>query len=308
MAFVYWIKHIDHTDIFSEGYVGITSRTVELRWKQHLNDAKKNSKYRVHRAINKYGADITISVVLEGSTEYCQMIESSLRPTENIGYNHAPGGAATTLGVKYSEEIRKKISDKAKGRQVSEETRKKMSEAQLKRAPASEATRKKLSKNNLGKKMSDEAKEKISKANKGKTRIFSEEHKANLRLAYVPRKISEETREKIRANAIGRVKSPEAIAKFAAAMTGRNLWENSAARKDLWAIADDFKRAVEKFPRKSARYIAETLGHTQCNPWKLVDKIKAGWNPSEDSAYLSWLSEYNKTKETENVAQTSPSP
>lgn len=301
MAFVYWIKHKDHTDIFCEGYVGITSRTVEQRWKQHLVDSnKKPPKYRVHRAIAKHKEDIVVTTILEGSLEYCQEIEAKLRPAPNIGYNHAPGGSSTTLGTKLSEETCKKISEKAKGRTVSDETRKKLSESSLNRPPVSEETRKKLSDINKGRKVSEETKAKLSKANKGKTRTFSEEHIKNLKAAYVYRECSEETREKIRAKATGRVKSAEAIAKFSAAMTGRELWENSAARKDLWASADKFKNLVNEFPNMSAKKIAMKLGYENCNPWKLVDKLKAGWNPSEDAKYLAWLEQYNK-KEADNA-------
>jgi len=34
----------------------------------------------------------------------------------------------------------------------------------------------------------------------------------------------------------------------------------------------------------------------------MYDKIKSGWVPSDDPAFILWLTEYNKTKEAEDAA------
>ena len=41
MAIVYWIRRPEHTDIFSEGYVGVTSRSLEERIADHVKVARK---------------------------------------------------------------------------------------------------------------------------------------------------------------------------------------------------------------------------------------------------------------------------
>ena len=92
-------------------------------------------------------------------------------------------------GLKYSEEIRKKISEATK-RQMTEEVRKKISEAGKGNKYAlghkrSEETKRKLSEAHKGKKLSDETKKKLSEANKGEKNKF------------YGRKHSEETKKKI---------------------------------------------------------------------------------------------------------------
>ena len=89
---VYWIHKPEHTDIFTEGYVGITNKQVSKRWYHHKLDARQDGSLPVHRAINKYN-DIIFEVILATDhREYCQEIEKKLRPTINIGWNVAQGG------------------------------------------------------------------------------------------------------------------------------------------------------------------------------------------------------------------------
>lgn len=85
----YWIRHKDHSDIFSEGYVGISSNHVK-RWKDH----EKNSENpHLLNAILKYGWDNIIKeIIVKASKEYCIYIEEKLRPSENLGWNIAKGG------------------------------------------------------------------------------------------------------------------------------------------------------------------------------------------------------------------------
>ena len=156
MAFVYWIKSPKDTDIFSQGYVGITSRTVSQRLKQHINLSKREDT-PVNRLLRT--GDYEVITICECSIEYAGYLENKLRPSEFIGLNRAGGGnivkmttegresvskalrgvpkpkhvvdamnsARMLLGV--SDETRIKISKANKGRRVSDETRKKMSEA-----------------------------------------------------------------------------------------------------------------------------------------------------------------------------------
>lgn len=89
---VYWIHKPEHTNIFTEGYVGITNKQVSKRWYKHKLDAREDGSLPIHRAINKYD-DIIFEVILAADNrEYCQDIEKKLRPTINIGWNVAQGG------------------------------------------------------------------------------------------------------------------------------------------------------------------------------------------------------------------------
>ena len=76
---VYWIHKPEHTDILTEGYVGITNKQVSKRWYKHKLDAREDGLLPVHRAINKYD-DIIFEVILAADNrEYCQEIEKKLR-------------------------------------------------------------------------------------------------------------------------------------------------------------------------------------------------------------------------------------
>jgi len=86
---LYWIHHTDHTDIFSQGYVGV-SNNVKKRWSDH---AWKAQNAHLANAISKYGWNSLVKeVVLIADDGYCLNIESKLRPTANIGWNITFGG------------------------------------------------------------------------------------------------------------------------------------------------------------------------------------------------------------------------
>jgi hypothetical protein len=117
MAAVYWIHLPEHTDFTSQGYIGFTSKKVSHRFRQHKNDAyrEKCKHFPIYRAIRKYGELIVVDTLVEGSNEYCLMIEQKLRPTVKIGWNTQRGGEKGNLGMKSSEETRNKISVSGKG-------------------------------------------------------------------------------------------------------------------------------------------------------------------------------------------------
>lgn len=87
---LYWICHKDHTDIFSQGYVGV-SKNTEARFKRH---SKYSENQHLNSAIKKYGWDNLIKqIILIGEDKYCYDLESKIRPTRQIGWNIAEGGA-----------------------------------------------------------------------------------------------------------------------------------------------------------------------------------------------------------------------
>lgn len=124
---VYWIHHPEHTDMFTQGYVGVTNR-YKRRLYEHTRQ-KKN--YHFKNAINKYGWDTLVKKQLIFADEnYCYDIEKKLRPSENIGWNLAIGGgkppmfcgklfqlgqASWNKGKKHSEKHLKNMSQARKG-------------------------------------------------------------------------------------------------------------------------------------------------------------------------------------------------
>lgn len=92
---IYWIRAKDHSDIMSEGYIGV-SKDANKRWKYGHFWSHKNSRHdnpRLSNAIAKHGWDNLVKEILVmGSEDYCYEIEKKLRPTEEIGWNLAVGG------------------------------------------------------------------------------------------------------------------------------------------------------------------------------------------------------------------------
>ena len=104
MTKVYWIRHIKHNDVLSEGYVGITNN-LDVRLKYHT---ERNTNKKLRNAINKYGDEIIVDVLYEYDTEEAAIQkEEELRPKEFIGWNLAPGGGKPPSIKDYPEAIDK---------------------------------------------------------------------------------------------------------------------------------------------------------------------------------------------------------
>ena len=204
MAFVYWLRLPEHTDPKSQGYVGVTSRTVEFRFKRHVFDTEKGKARCAHlaNAIKKHGAaGIVRETLCCADFEYCLALEKQLRPMPGIGRNVGAGGRAPALGRKVSEDTRAKLSEAWKTRTVSEETCAKISRAakgnqRAKGKTPSPEVREKLRLANLGKPLSEETKAKLSEAHKGKK--HSPEHVAKRAAAHKGAIRSEEARQRMR--------------------------------------------------------------------------------------------------------------
>lgn len=204
--YVYWIHLPEHTDITSQGYVGITKLDVKHRFELHKKaKPRKGMRHTVIMyALAKYKDTVVIETLLEGSREYCLMIENKLRPDRGIGWNVAVGGSAPMLGVEVSDSTRKKLSAFQKGRKHTPELRKINSEAQKR-------------------------------------------YRASL-----------------------------------------NPWDDPHTNSPVWLLAEqlytDFK-TLEHFGRRS---VSKRYDKPVDSVVKIVNKIKQGWIPSEDSDYCNW--------------------
>lgn len=256
MAFVYWIHLPEHTDIFSEGYVGVTIKSVEDRWKCHCYSADEGSDYHIHRAIRKYRDKLIVKTILEGPENYCYEVEARLRPKAAIGFNMAPGGGSSPVrGVGHSKATKEKLSSIGTERMKDP------------------AVRKAISEKVRGFKHTSEAKKKISEAT------------------------------------LGRKHKEESILRMSASQKARNRsdpsWCSPRSDKSVWALALD----VFKYLQEHAVGSKKTAKHFQLPHGKIKtiwQKVQDGWNPSEDTAYLSWVSEFIKQKECHGT-QTLPS-
>lgn len=113
---VYWIRKSDHTDVKTQGYVGITCQGVRKRYHKHVSEAaSKVQEYVFHRALRKYGRDNLVADVLcICDEEYARYLEYCLRPDDFIGWNTTQGGLGNSKGLREvtsSDEFSKMRSD-----------------------------------------------------------------------------------------------------------------------------------------------------------------------------------------------------
>lgn len=116
-------------------YIGITSKGISARWKEHIYSAEHGCPFKLHNAIRKYGKE-NFSIELidfcnswEELTEKEQYYISEYKSLQDkFGYNMTEGGDGT-FGRTHSEETKEKIRQKAIGREVTEATRLKLSKA-----------------------------------------------------------------------------------------------------------------------------------------------------------------------------------
>jgi len=91
---VYWIRLPEHTDIATQGYVGV-SKNHKRRFNEHKKQCSNGTHVNPHLsdAFSTYGADtFVVEEFYTGSKEDCYAKEAKLRPSTNVGWNVAPGG------------------------------------------------------------------------------------------------------------------------------------------------------------------------------------------------------------------------
>ena len=123
-----------HTSPSNKVYIGITSRDVKERWNYGYGYSTNSHFWS---AIQKYGWENfkheIIATNLSEQDAYdleIKLIAEYDATNQDKGYNHSTGGECISRGVKISDERRKRISDRLKGRTLSEETRTKLSKSQ----------------------------------------------------------------------------------------------------------------------------------------------------------------------------------
>ncbi len=158
-------------------YIGITSQVVRNRWLRHVSAALRNVyATALHDAIRKYGRDAFDIQILKSFDSYEAMRDAERQLIQEYntliphGYNMTIGGQGT-VGYKWTEEAKSKLSEKTKGRSMAHAIA--ASNKVTKGQPLSEEHRKKIGASHLGKKNgphSIEHRAKISAAHRGMKR------------------------------------------------------------------------------------------------------------------------------------------
>ena len=180
-------------------YIG-ASKDIERRWSSH----RRSVKSPIHSDLETYGLEnFKFEILLECPEDMLAQWERDMiclydADDPEKGYNdkgdrpyslktseslkgHKPwskGKPAWNKGISYSEETKRKISEKLKGRIFSDETKHRMSESQKGKhnITHSEETKRKISEANKGHIVSEETKRKISEAN----RLYWQKKKENI--------------------------------------------------------------------------------------------------------------------------------
>ena len=192
-------------------YVGMT-KSPKFRWVKHRALGKRagtgHPLYDAMYASNRVGFTFAICREYEtreeawaGEREY---VERTQATDPRYGFNRDPGGSTgdAKRGRPKPEDVRRKISDKHKGKKLTPEHVAKIVSARAAYRP-SEATKEKMRQSALGRVISDEQRKQISATMTG--RKLSEAHKANIGAARIGRKNTEETKEKMRQAAYRRI-------------------------------------------------------------------------------------------------------
>ncbi|MDE3838665.1 hypothetical protein C0966_04580 [Bacillus methanolicus] len=142
-------------------YIGLTKQSLEERFSQHC--CSKNYNSAIYLAIKKYGKnnfiieELTTCVTFEDASILERLAIRYYNTLSPNGYNIHTGG----LGGKLSEEIKQKISQKAKERMSKKENN------PMYGRKHSEETIRKISEAKRGKKLTEEHKRKLSESLKG---------------------------------------------------------------------------------------------------------------------------------------------
>lgn len=208
-CFVGYIYYF-YCKISQKYYIGQTTRSLNVRVKEHLKQSEKIGKNHFHNALHKYGIDnFEIKIIhivkkenkndLINELNRLEILEITNFDSMNNGYNSNSGGKRYVL----SQMLKNQLSESHKGIQFSEEHRKHLSESNkgnpnlingLKGRILNEETKKKISES-VKKTYTEEHKIKTSQLNKNK--IVSLETREKIRKANLGKHHSEETKKKI---------------------------------------------------------------------------------------------------------------
>jgi group I intron endonuclease len=133
-------------------YIGITTKSLDYRWRGHLIQLRQDNQRTIYRAMRKHGQEnFSIEEIAQAvTTEELGLLEQKYILQYNSfgsgGYNMCAGGVGP-LGLTHSEETRNKIKVAVKNKPpCSEETRKKLSIAGTGRKIPAEAVARQVAK------------------------------------------------------------------------------------------------------------------------------------------------------------------
>jgi group I intron endonuclease len=223
-------------------YIG-QSIDIMSRWRSYKNMNCKDQGL-LYRSLHKYGSENHLFEVIcrcnRNELNELEQYYISLYQTFNTKYglNLASGG---TFNCSYTEETRKKQSEKKKGLTSPMKGKKHSKESLEKMRIASIGNT-----HMKGYKFSDESKKKLSKSHTGLTYVFSEQHKLNMSKAK-KKEWEQGTRKSINGENnpfYGKKHSPEIMARIIDKTKGRHLSPSSEFKKGMTSPIKGKKKIV----------------------------------------------------------------
>lgn len=183
-------------------YVGLTKRSLDARWNQHVNVANKGAKTYFHRAIVKHGmAGFDVHPIVSAlSLDYLADLERTLIADLKPEYNQTNGGEVT-MGRKYNDAAKEQIRLKNTGKKRTLETRKKLSDMVKQRYIDRPELKAAATKHILAARSSvNEEKRKKAAAEVAKNQPWTAESRAKLSASCMGRRYNSEIIERMKAS------------------------------------------------------------------------------------------------------------
>lgn len=114
-------------------YVGMTMKTIQERFDEHLRAAKNGSQYPIHRALRKHDLNNFDIIWLEDCDVPDDLADREIWWIDQLetfggGYNATRGGEGV-LGLKHTQETRERISASLRGKKLSKKHRRAISKS-----------------------------------------------------------------------------------------------------------------------------------------------------------------------------------
>jgi hypothetical protein len=102
VAVLYWLHLKDSTDVFTQGYVGVTTRSIDVRFKEHCS--RFNNSYNPYNPLHLAFAEHGIENILKTRLCVCladevYKLEKLFRPFEYMGWNTVEGGKLSPKAI-----------------------------------------------------------------------------------------------------------------------------------------------------------------------------------------------------------------
>lgn len=271
MACVYWIHLKEHTDLFSEGYIGFTSKTAKERFYHHLVQSRRNpyKRYKtrecthLYSSIRKYGSEnLIVSTLVIADTNYCLDLENKLRPCKNIGWNIAVGGRRPNIGIKQPKEV----------------IAKRLETMSLKLSDPVERE-----KHIFNKKKPYIDNPKLAKEQSVKMQSFWRDNPELVRAKsdlmkqrYSDPKYKQKMLDSVPSGAIA---------------AGMKPWNNGTSKQEMWLLAADYYECWISNNKCSPYALSKMFCKKESYFRTLVKKFVNGWIPEDDREYMDWIKE-----------------